>query len=111
MLIQSQVNKGSVCTGNGIQLGVHASLRSADNTTAGRRPPLFRLQAGRRTVYFQIGRVNHHRLWRGSFAGQTLHQPGEHARIALTFSTVVEGLWRAVSLDRNSFVLCQRRVL
>ena len=67
---------------------------------SGRLPPLFRPQAGRRAMRFEIGRVDHHRLRDGGLGGKPSHHPGKDPLIAPPLPPVVEGLRRAILLWR-----------
>jgi hypothetical protein len=51
-------------------------------------------------VRLEIGRVDHHRLRNGGFAGQPIHHPGEDPFVTPPLPAVVEGLVRAIFLRR-----------
>jgi hypothetical protein len=57
----------------------------------------FACAAGQR-VRFEIGRVDHDRLWCGGFGSQSVHHSGEDAHVTPPLPTVVEGLGWAIFL-------------
>lgn len=68
--------------------------------TACKGVPLFRPQAGRRAVFIKLGRVDHHRLRNGCVGSQAIQHLGEAPLVVPALTAVVEGLRRAIFLER-----------
>ncbi|SEK47579.1 hypothetical protein SAMN05421666_1298 [Roseovarius nanhaiticus] len=80
-----QVSRASLAVADGVQLGVHAALGSANQASAISRLTL-RLVAVRWA--FQVG-VHRHRLFRNVFGNQTDRYPHQDALAARTFPTAI----------------------